>query len=751
MEQDKKKSLSPYAFVLAGVMLGGLSPVFTKLLLLQNVAGESIVAARYFLATLFLIPFGIPQKRPKDAPPPDRRAWITLVLVGVFGSGLGALLFTKAVDLGSAGVVNSISKTAPIFVSLFVYFTLRERVTYLRFLLVVVMVSADVLIAAGELSFSGHLVSARLLGDALALGAGLARAAAEILGKSALRRFKPTTVALWRFGVGFAVTAVVAVSTGGWQSLMGLGLRGWAILLALGWVSTSVSMALYYRGLAQIPAHIAVSLKLLGAVVTVVVSWIVLGEALTPYHLAGIGVLVSGAYLLVIRASHTQTDVAPIRRPGGRLWAGIRPRFIALVIVLVAGSVGVVWYLSIKHSERLLRQQTELTIGEIGAILVDFGGLEERPSWQSYQQYLTRVIGHRVEGDMYALEVVYVAVLDERENIGAFAISDRLKLVDREGRRLAAGDRQAEQRFLAEMDGGGAAQHDLITATVHRMSRGRRVGTIKMGCTNEMQRGMVGEIIGRSAVAALTVLLLATAIAVVAGAELVEPIERLAAEMTRAQRPETSQEMRDEVGEIRFAVGRVVEQLRGEQGALAALRGALAQQVLSDTVAGAASDGPRAALAVDLRDLLPSGSSHMLELVIEAVAREVTAQGGSLHRATGGVLAATWGADGYEQDDPLRAALAALAIHERLGGPESDVGIGVAASTEGDGRLAIEKATRLARLTETDVVAEASALELFADELRLKPMDEEHDAVRVVGLGGPELMEDLADEPEELA
>ena len=265
---------------------------------------------RAALAVLLLLPFGFPH-RTRQGPPPDRRAWITLILVGAFGSGVGALLFTAAVDLASAGVVTAISKTAPIFVALFSYFTLRERVTYLRLLLIGVMVAADVLIVAGELTFSGQLVSARLLGDLLALGAGMTRAAAEILGKSALRRFQPSTVALWRFGVGLIIAAGVSAGTGGWGSLQGLDAGGWGILLALAWVSTALYMALYYRGLSEIPAHVAVSLRLLGAIVTVIVSWFVLGEALTPYHIAGIAVLLSGAYLLVLRSAQ---PAAPPRR-----------------------------------------------------------------------------------------------------------------------------------------------------------------------------------------------------------------------------------------------------------------------------------------------------------------------------------------------------------------------------------------------------------------------------------------------------
>jgi drug/metabolite transporter (DMT)-like permease len=212
MDGAPRVNMRPYAYVLGGVMLGGLSPVFTKLLLLQDVEGPTIVASRYLLTVMILVPFGIPHRPPSsDSPRPDRKAWVTLFLVGALGSGVGALLFTAALDLASAGVVNAISKTAPIFVALFAYFTLRERVTYLRFLLVGVMVAASVLIVAGELTFTGQLATTRLLGDLLALGAGLTRAAAELLGKSALRQFRPSTVALWRFGVGLMVAGAVSV------------------------------------------------------------------------------------------------------------------------------------------------------------------------------------------------------------------------------------------------------------------------------------------------------------------------------------------------------------------------------------------------------------------------------------------------------------------------------------------------------------------------------------------------------------
>lgn len=738
MASDPPVSLRPYAFVLAAVILGGLAPVFTKLLLLRGVEGPTIVAARYALAVFLLLPFGLPH-RTRQGPPPDRRAWITLILVGAFGSGVGALLFTAAVDLASAGVVNAISKTAPIFVALFSYFTLRERVTYLRLLLIGVMVAADVLIVAGELTFSGQLVSARLLGDLLALGAGMTRAAAEILGKSALRRFQPSTVALWRFGVGLIIAAGVSAGTGGWGSLQGLDAGGWGILLALAWVSTALYMALYYRGLSEIPAHVAVSLRLLGAIVTVIVSWFVLGEALTPYHIAGIAVLLSGAYLLVLRSAQPVAPTAaarPVRRP----WTRLRPRLVGLVILLVSCSVGVVWYLSVRHSAQLIHQQVQLTVGEIAAILVEFGGLEERPSWQSYQQYLQRVVGHRVEGHTYALEVVYVAALDPRGNIGAFATTPELEVMGKSGHAYRAHDRESMRQLLAAMEG-PARRRDFITATANLVIDGQIVGSLRMGCKREISEGMVGEIVGRSAVAALTVLLLAAAITAVVIGGIMDPIERLAADLSAP--PGDGRADANEVEQIRRALGVVGEAIGLERRTITALSVGLAARTIDAEPIAPPKD--RAWLAVNT-----VGAPELADFAaqIEAVAREAARQGGVLAGAAGGVVMAHWGA---ERDDALRAVLAARAVSEALAGRVSApvtiaVGVGKDASGWASAREQAGADAGTGAMLVTIIGPEA--YEDAAAQIVTGPGGP--DEWRVLeGLGEPEALRIIAREPED--
>ncbi len=741
-----RHSLRPYAYVLGGVMLGGLSPVFTKLLLWQDIGGPTIVAGRYLLTVLLLLPFGLPHRRARDAPPPDRRAWVTLFLVGAFGSGLGALLFTAAVDLASAGVVNAISKTAPIFVALFSYFTLRERVTYLRFLLVAVMVAADVLIAAGELTFSRELISSRLLGDLLALGAGMTRAAAEILGKRALRQFTPSTVALWRFGVGLVVAGAVSLSTGGYASLIEMSARGWIILVALAGISTGLYMALYYRGLSEIPAHVAVSLKLLGAVVTVVVSWFVLGEALTPYHIAGIVVLISGAYLLVMRTTGPEPERPEPRPPGRRPWARLRPRLVGLVILLVLASVGVVWYLSVRHSVQLLRQQVELTVGEVAAILVEFGGLEERPSWQSYRQYLQRVVGHRVEGDLYALEVVYVAALDPRGNLGAFAVAPDLRIVSDQGRDYRVRDRETMRRLLAEMDE-RPGRYSIITATARLVSEGKTVGTLKMGCRREIAEGMIGEIVGRSAVAALAVLLLAAAVTALAVGGMVEPVERLAAELYSRGRSASGGGPVDvdEVEQIRRALGVVGQAVGLERRTVASLSVGLADRAVAAGTELAALPGDRTWLALSAPAPMDTGA---LAIAVEALAREAARQDGSFSRVAANGAVALWG---RERDDALRASLAALGLREALEGEALGGPLLIAVGAPDDAgrwRAAADYALKHLTAPMTIIMGPAAAADTL-EHVRGEPMAGPGAFVIVHGLVEPMDLSDVAREPED--
>lgn len=648
--------LRPYFHIAIGVILQGLSPVLTKLLLQADISPASIVSARYLIAVLLLLPFGWRQKKDAEWGPPRTRDWIALVLVGALGSGVASLLFTQAIHLTSAGVATALSKTAPIFVAFFAYFTLRERITSTRLLLVAMMVGADVLIGAGELT--GALATQRLLGDLMAIGAGALRAVAEILSKTSLRRFYPSTVAMWRFGVGFLVTGAISFFTGQYRALLILTPQNWLLLLVLGGLCTALSMTMYYRGLREVPAHVGVTLRLLSAIVTVLFSWLLLSEALNALHIAGIAVLVAGAYLIVVRTTR-QPLLAPaldaVRPPVSiNPTRTLRGRVALLVSVMIAITVMVSTILSVQHTRSVLDEQVRLTMAQTATMVLQLQGVASPPTAETTRQYLDRLIHHQFAGgQLYLVNIVYLVVLDKHGNIVAFAKSDELSIKDEQGRAMPNYSPITALRLLdLQRSGQFARDNDIVPLTADLEQGGQTVGMVKMGSRRSLAQRAGLEIALRNLSVAVLLILLGIFVSYRLTEHLARPLERLSSEVRRISNGELDVPLVSvgsmEVESLGHSVARMADELR--QGQM--LRASLAAAVCPT----AGANLPPVTLLARLGGATEQAQMAQFDELLDTVARNEGALAGF---APGHVLAVFGGAE-PEQDDVLRAVVAAL-------------------------------------------------------------------------------------------
>lgn len=657
----RAERLRPFYYIGAGVLLQGLSPVLTKLLLTE-LTPAAVVGARYLIAVLFLLPFGWRHSSPEEHEPPRKRDWVALFLVGALGSGVAALLFTHAINLTSAGIATSLSKTAPIFVAFFAYFTLKERVTSARLLLVGLMVAADVLIGAGEMR-AGSEVGQRLLGDAMAIGAGALRAMAEILSKTSLRRFYPSSVALWRFGIGFIVTGLVAIISGDYRALYLLETRGWLLLLILGGFCTSLSMTLYYRGLREIPAHVGVSLRLLSAIVTVLVSWVVLGETLNALHIAGIAILVAGAYLIVVRTTRqpaARPALAPVR-PEPRLTPTqtMKGRVALMVASMIALTVTAGTFLSVQHTWTVLDEQVRLTMVKTATMVLQLRGVAQPPSPETYRQYLDRIIQHRFAGRFYSVDIEYLIVLDGQGNIVAFARHKSLDIRDRADRPML-GDTEAVALRLLELTTTRELQrqYDIVPIAAELSQAGRVTGIVKMGCRRSLARRTALEIALRNMSLAILLIIVGVAISYRLTDYLARPLEDLASAVRRISHGELDVPLvplgSREIASLGSSVGRMAEDLRQAR-------------MLRETLARLACPLPQQGPLPPVSLLARLGGEdyaereRLLQSLLDAVCRN---EGRVAAVAPGHVLA-IFGENEPEQDDVLRAVVAALEWRER--------------------------------------------------------------------------------------
>ena len=659
--------LRPYYFIAAGIILQGLSPVLTKLLLNASLAPATIVAVRYLIAVLALLPFGWRHRNPTEHLPPRQRDWVALFLVGALGSGIASLLFAQAIFLTSAGVATALSKTAPIFVAFFAYFTLRERVTVSRLALVGLMVAADVLIGAGEMTVGPGTMSLRLMGDGLALGAGMLRAFAEILSKASLRRFYPSTVAMWRFGVGFLVTGAIAFGGNNLSAVAGLSTTNWGIMLALGLLCTSLSMSLYYRGLRDIPAHVGVTLRLLSAVVTVVASWLWIGEKLNGLHLAGIAVLMAGAYLIVVRTTR-QPALSPVleaARPP-QPWTPTRTlkgRVALMVALMIAFSVSATTVLSVRHATQVLRRQIQNNGAMLASNILQLQALGERPDQSLFRQYLHRLMNLRITtaGEVqdagpgeHPLGIQYLIVQGPRDEIPASAISPEFIVTDENRKVLPPSGMRAARRVLEMEATGELRRHDVYALVAPLVGEQGKSWTVHMGSKRSVIWRDVRAIALRNLSLAVLLIMLGVFVSYYLTEYLARPLERLSSMVRRVSNGELDVPVvalgGTEIESLGASVARMAEELR---------QGQMLRQSISRCICPAGdADEPLAAvcLLARLGGSTRKAQMSQFDALLEAVARNEGSVGGF---APGYVLA-TFGGAQPEQDDVLRAVVAAL-------------------------------------------------------------------------------------------
>ena len=683
-----RRNLAPYYFVVTGVVLQGFSPVLTKLLL-DHLSPATLVGARYALAVLTLLPFGLVGTRRAAAYlKPRPRDWAALFLVGALGSGIGALAFTSAIHFSSAGVANAISKTGPLFVAFFAYFTLRERITSVRLLLVLVIVAADLLIGAGEITAGGGMALAgpRLMGAGLALVAGIARALSEILAKSALRHFPASAVSLWRFSIGFLLTGAISFATGDYRGLLSLDVQGWVLLGLLGIVATALSMSVYYRGAARIPAHVAVTLKLLGTVVTAVLSYFILNETLNLYHVMGIGLIVSAGYLLVVRTAQMPeaeiTREPPKPRRSRRPSMALRTRIAIFTSAIVVVTVFPLTFFSISHTTTVITQQTQLTMSRVATMMVQLAGLSEPPSRIALKQYMDRVVATQIEGNLYTIDIVYAALVNERGNMLVLSVNQRIiTLVSASGLQVQASEGEVARQFLAMARTGQLSQtYDIVPVTAQLLRDNKPAFTVLLGCRRSIANRAIAEIAARMAALAFLIAALGILLSTVIMGKLTRPLEAIARAMARisaGDRDVAVLARGDEQSEaITRALGQIVADLRSADALHTELVHYAASAAAREQALVAGEDPSALAVVLisrvpaDLFSDNPAQTHALLSGYFDILVTTTHTYDGLLAGQQAGLIVARWGESGEETDDPLRATLAALeldAAFERAG------------------------------------------------------------------------------------
>ncbi|MCC7573512.1 MAG: DMT family transporter [Candidatus Methanofastidiosum sp.] len=269
--------------------LYGFSIILVKMALNQGYSSYSLVSSRSLLSIpmMILAIFLLKDKVNYEVPLPKR----DLTIIGIIGSGTAMMTlylgqaYTLAINAGF------IFRFVFIFTALFSHFLLKDKIQKSQYTSMVIMFLGMYLISTDGKALNPHW------GDILVLLASMQVGFTNVLAKITMKKVNSYMISAIRILIGSIFIVVVISALFGLTTLSPISSIPYTILaLAL---LEIIFIFLYYRGIEIEGPLTATLFFLMGALVSALLSYLILGEKLTVVGWTGGLLIMVGAYILI--------------------------------------------------------------------------------------------------------------------------------------------------------------------------------------------------------------------------------------------------------------------------------------------------------------------------------------------------------------------------------------------------------------------------------------------------------------------
>jgi len=299
------RRFQPYYAVTLAVIFWGSSFVATKIVL-RELNPTTIIPIRFGIGVLILTVANLR----KGFRPIRLEAMPKLALLGFLGIALHTWLQATGLKTVAATVTAWVIATIPVFVALLGWAFLGERLSLLQLSGIVLAASGAVtVVSGGDLR---ALLAGRVgtVGDILIGISALNWAIFTVLSKRVLSseahhlmgegtgQGDPVRMMLYVMAFGWMFSLPGMILDKGWLALQTLSLQGWWALIFLGVACSGLAYLFWYEALDRIAATQAGVFLYFEPLVTAVIAWPTLGEAMTGVVALGGAVILLGVWLV---------------------------------------------------------------------------------------------------------------------------------------------------------------------------------------------------------------------------------------------------------------------------------------------------------------------------------------------------------------------------------------------------------------------------------------------------------------------
>lgn len=291
-----QKHLPYYAAALAVTIWGG---TFAAARIgLNELTPFQLATARFVVATVVFLPI-LGELYCRG----HRLAWRDLPIVVVLAFlGVTTYFFIQFAGVGLAGPSNSavLVSLSPVWVALFGHFFLGERLDGWALAGIVLGWTGALVVATrGRLGFGTS--RSDLIGSGLILLNTLEWAAYTVLGRRVVSRYQPLFLTACIAVIGTLMLIPLSLALGAFPARWDFRPATWGAVLYLGAVSSVLCYSVWYYALRYLPASRVAVFQFFQPLVSLIVSWALLGERPTPALLIGGAAIIGGVALVTGR------------------------------------------------------------------------------------------------------------------------------------------------------------------------------------------------------------------------------------------------------------------------------------------------------------------------------------------------------------------------------------------------------------------------------------------------------------------
>lgn len=224
----------------------------------------------------------------------NRVPWSWLLLIGIIGGGLGFLLYFSGLELTTSGRAAFLHKTLPIYVTVFAFLFLKERVTRRQNLALLVMLVGTVILLSARIDPSVFWQDPALGDILVVLGTIMWGIENTISKKAMIKEESSLVVSFSRMFFGGAFLFGVMLLLGRLDVLMNLTQQQMAsVLISSGFLFAYILC--WYSAIRLINVSKAVLFLLLAPVISTWAGVLWFGEPVPPLQVLGSALILVGA------------------------------------------------------------------------------------------------------------------------------------------------------------------------------------------------------------------------------------------------------------------------------------------------------------------------------------------------------------------------------------------------------------------------------------------------------------------------